>query len=413
MEKNAYNIAIIGAGLSGLAAAIRAEESGHKTIVIESSNKPGGRVKTDEIDGFLLDHGFQVLLSGYSKANEMFDIQALNLGYFGSGALITDDSGSFKVGDPLRDAGMLLPMIFSRVGSISDKFKMFKLTRELKSATESDVFSASGTTLDFLRRYGFSETIISRFFKPFFGGIFLERELQTPAAMFSFVFKTFSSGYAALPENGMQELSNQLAGRLKETSIRFNSRVESLNQDGVITLSDGTTINAKKIIVACDPRRLVPQIDQKLNYQHTTTVFFKGSDSLKEMKGLIGLDAKEKSTINNYARHDEVQPSVAPKGFSLWSVTTRRFREKEANVKRDLANLIGCAPDQLVHIKSYHIEKALPQIQSPVLDLPPEQTQLTSNIYLAGDYLVNASIDGALRSGCSAAEAVTETLDIV
>ncbi|MFN2429879.1 MAG: NAD(P)/FAD-dependent oxidoreductase [Cryomorphaceae bacterium] len=413
MENKEFNIAIIGAGLAGLAAAVRAEESGHRTIVLESSDRAGGRVKTDYVEGFLLDHGFQVLLSGYTKAAEMLNFEALKLGYFGSGAEITDEKGSFKVGDPLRDAAMALPMIFSRVGGISDKLKMYRLTQDLKNKTENEVFNTTGTTIEFLKNYGFSDKIIHQFFKPFFGGIFLEHNLETPAAMFAFVFRTFSVGYAALPKNGMQDLSNQLKSKLRETSIRYNAQVVSLKQNGEITLANGSTIYAKKVILACDPSGLMPQLDQNLSYQKTTTIFFKGSDTLKRMKGLIGLDARAESTINNYARHDEVQPSTAPKGFSLWSVTARRYEEDETAVAKDLASLIGCSPRDFTHLKSYHIGKALPVIESPVFDLPPEQTQMTSNIYLAGDYLVNASIDGALRSGYRAAEAVTETLDLV
>ncbi len=414
MENRKYNIVIIGGGLSGLAAAVAAEESGHRTLLVEASDSLGGRVKTDKVDGFLLDHGFQVLLSSYKKAAEMFDLEALKLGRFGPGAYITDEKGSFVISDPLRDFSKLIPMAFSRVGSIGDKLKIWKLTRSLASMSDAEIFKGDLTTLEYLRKLDFSENIIQNFFVPFFGGVFLERKLETPAAMFRFVFDAFAKGDACLPANGMQELGQQLARKLKSTDIRLSTRVKSLTTQGIITLDDGEEIEAKKVIVACDPGAILPQMDRKLQYRHTTTMYFAGDLKLKKMNKLIGLDARRDSPINNYARHDEISTSYAPEGKSLWSVTVRDgVKGLKASVQAALAELIGCQAEDLSFLKDYMISKALPMVPNPQLDVPAEQMQLTENVYLAGDYLLNASIDGALRSGLRTAEAVTETLDLV
>ncbi len=414
-KREEVEIVIIGAGLSGLTAALECEKAGHSPVLLEATDRPGGRVKTDAVNGYLLDRGFQVLLTAYEKSNEVFDMEALDLGTFASGALITDDQGSFRISDPLRDSGKLLEMAFSRVGTLGDKYNMWRLTRKLQAQTSDEVFADDGlTTMEYLRKFGFSPKIIGNFFVPFFGGIFLERKLDTPASMFRYVFRYFSIGAAGLPAKGMGALPDQLAARLSRTDLRVKSPVESVTQEGLVTLKSGERLSAKKVIIACDPKRILPQMDEAQKYRSTVTMFFGGSDKLKNMRRTIGLDARSKSPINNYCRHDEVQPGCAPSGKSLWSVTVRDGSDAtHLQVAEVLGKLVGAKPGELTHIKTFRIPKALPAVESPKNDLPAEQTQIGSHIYLAGDYLLNGSIDAALRSGIRAAEAVTETLDLV
>jgi phytoene dehydrogenase-like protein len=231
--------------------------------------------------------------------------------------------------------------------------------------------------------------------------------------MFRFVFRNFALGSACLPAKGMQELPNQLLNRLHQTQIRFNVPVSKVDQSAVVTLQNGEEIRAKKVIVACNPEAVLPQMKDDQPFHRTTTMYFSGSASLKKMNRTIGLDARKNSPINNYCRHDEVQPSCAPKGKSLWSVTVRdQVNGSAPEEAASLSELIGCQPKELSHLHSYFIKKALPIVASPRYDLPAEQTQIGPHIYLAGDYLLNGSIEAALRSGIRAAEAVTETLDL-
>lgn len=415
VEHKSYDIVIVGAGLAGLAAAVECEKKGFDVLLLESTDRVGGRIKTDEVEGFKLDHGFQVLLTAYEKVNEVLDMQALGLQEFSSGAHITDDSGNFSIADPLRDKGKMLEMTFSRVGSLKDKIKMWQLTRNLRKRGSDEVFDGeSQNTMVYLKGLGFSERIIKNFFQPFFGGIFLERSLLTPAAMFRYVFRYFSLGGAGLPANGMQALPQQLEARLGKTELRLKCAVEGVSQEGVLTLKSGESIAARKVIIACDPKRILPQMDQQMEYRSTVTMYYAGSKNLRSMKRTIGLDARRKSPINNYCRLDEIQPSYAPQGQSLWSVTVRDgVQSTHLQVAEALTGLLRCKPGDLRHVKTYRIPYALPVVAMPRNDIPAEQTQLGSHVYLAGDYLLNGSIDAALRSGFRAAEAVTETLELV
>ena len=128
-EKKIY---IVGAGLSGLIAALELEKVGFAPILLEATDRVGGRMKTDEIDGFRLDHGFQVLNTAYPEAKKYLDYKALSLKNFDPGAVIFDGVDSYVITDPLRSPLKIVGMAFSKVGTFLDKVKMFALTQELK-----------------------------------------------------------------------------------------------------------------------------------------------------------------------------------------------------------------------------------------------------------------------------------------
>ena len=412
-NENQFDVIIVGAGVAGLVAAKKCEELNYSVLLLEADDQVGGRVQTDQIGGFNLERGFQVLIDTYEKAKELLDFESLNLHKFQPGARIYDERGSFSIADPMRKITALPRTALSRVGSVSDKLKMLSLSQKLQAQSLDEVFEGKRqATLNYLKEYGFSDKIIQNFFKPFFGGIFLERELSTDAAMFRFVFRNFSKGSACLPADGMGEIPKQLLDKLTSTKIRLDTKVAKVNQKPSIELADGSIIEAGKIIIACNPDHLLTQLDQELQWNHTTTMYFSGEKNLPLLKGTIGLDARKKSSINNFARHDEVVPNCAPSDRSLWSVTLRE-EQKEGEVKRDLAAILKVEPSRFEFLKSYHIKHALPKVDIPTLDLPAEQTQISQHVHLAGDYLTNASIDGAMRAGESAAKAVTETLELI
>lgn len=260
MDKKAYNIHIIGAGLSGLIAAQVLEQKGYHPTIIEATDRVGGRVKTDLIEGYQLDHGFQVLLTEYPMAKKYLDYKALELQKFYSGAVLFNDGKQKTIGDPLRNPSLLLKTLAANVGSFSDKLKILKLNAALKKKTLSAIFNAPETsTLKLLTTYGFSQNIIQNFFKPFFSGIFLEPKLATSSRMFEFVYKMFGTGYASLPKAGIEAIPKQLKTKLKNTSWLFNSRVERV-EDGKVVLSDGQELQSHFAIIATTPDQLISNL---------------------------------------------------------------------------------------------------------------------------------------------------------
>lgn len=404
-----YDVIIVGAGISGLICAIELEKRNYKPLIIEATDRVGGRVKTDQTDGWPLDHGFQVLLTEYPEAKAYLDYEALDLKYFKPGAVIFNENKKYSISDPLREPSSVLKMLFSPVGSLADKLRMAKLTQTVKKKTLEDIFnSPEKTTQEYLQEKGFSDKILSQFFKPFFGGIYLENELNTPSRMFEYVFKMFSIGQAAIPSKGIEEIPKQLKSKLKNTTFRFDTSVEKI--DTQIHLKNGEKLQVNKVIIATQPEQLIGGLGEPPRYQSVANLYFKCKKSVLDQPA-IALVPEERLLINNF--YEINQLAHTPGSDKLISVSVNEF-EKEKNlemkVAEELAQLTNQQAADFEHIKTFTIYKALPEITDLKNEMQPSAVKLNDNIYLAGDYLLNGSLNAAMKSGRIAAEAVANSL---
>ena len=244
--------AIIGGGLAGIVAARQLCAAGLRCQLLESSNQLGGRVRTDEVDGFLLDRGFQVFLTAYPEAQATLDYERLQLCRFAPGALIRYGGRFRPFVDPWRNPSRLLSTALSPVATWSDKWRVTRFRRDTTQGGLAQIYQRpERKTIDLLRERGFSEVIIERFFRPFLGGVFLDRELITSSRMCEFVFRMFALGDAAIPAKGMQQIPRQLAEGLPAGVVRLDSSVASLERREVI-LASGERLRPRVVIVATD-----------------------------------------------------------------------------------------------------------------------------------------------------------------
>ncbi len=403
-------IYIIGAGISGLVAAIELEKAGFTPVILESSGEIGGRMKTDSVDGFLLDHGFQVLNTAYPEAKKYLDFGQLHLKNFDPGAVIFDKTESYIITDPLRNPLKIVGMAFSKVGTFLDKVKMFTLTQELKKKSNEEIFKEpSVPTLQYLKNYGFSDLVITNFFKPFFRGIFLEKHLNTSSRMFEFIFKMFSLGNAAVPAKGMGEIPKMLRSQHSKTQIFFNSLVKQVVGKS-IHLANGDIIEADRIIIATQPDHVMPQLQGQFPpAQKVINLYFSLQRSFMA-RPMIGLLAGEGYLVNNLVFMDDVSDAYSPTDRSLLSVTVLEttLSEKELikAVQLELELISGVKADYFKFLKSYYINYALPAVDDLKYSIASTECKITDHVYLAGDYLLNGSINAAMTSGRIAAEAV-------
>ena len=407
MEKQ---IVIIGAGVSGLVAALQLEEKGYKAQIFDGDSKIGGRVQSDSVDGYALDRGFQVLLTAYPLAKKYLDFKALDLKAFRPGAYVFKKDKRYAIGDPLRDFSLLWGTLFSNVGTVTDKLKIFKLTSELKKKSIDAIFSEKGcTTLDYLVQYGFSKAIIQDFFKPFFSGIFLETELSTPSVMFEFIFKMFGEGKAAVPKAGIQAIPNQLASNLKQTRIETSKKVNTVIGT-TLTFEDGTTQDFDYCIIATDAAQLIPNLaGNDLKWKHTQTLYFTVKTNEVFEKQMIGLASTTLNTLINSVCFPEAQNT----NLKLLSVSVVKSYNKTpedlvTHVSKELETHFNIKVVQ--HLKTYTISKALPDLEDVRYTMRPSESQLTSTVFLAGDTLLNGSLNAAMLSGELAAKAVHEKI---
>ena len=412
MKKTSSKIHIIGAGVSGLIAAQVLENYGYQPTIIEATNSVGGRVKSDLVNGYSLDRGFQVLLTSYPAAKKYLDFETLTVQKLLPGAVIFKNGKAQTIGDPLRSISLLIPTLFSSIGSLSDKLKILKLNTLLKKKNVDTIFKEDEkTTFQYLKDIGFSEEMIQTFFKPFFSGIFLEPNLDTSSRMFEFVYKMFGEGLAVLPKVGIQAISDQLKDNLKNTKILLNSEVASLKDKGII-LKDGSEIESDFTIVATEASPLVANLkNQETRWKTCDTLYFETSKRIIS-RPLIGLIADEKALMNNLFYHTSIKSATQGKGelLSVTIVKNHDLSEKKLiqKITKELEDLCGIT--DTTFIKRYQIKKALPKLDDLQYEISSTETKLTSSIFLAGDQLLNGSLNAAMISGERAAMGVIGTL---
>ncbi|WP_047245336.1 FAD-dependent oxidoreductase [Maribacter thermophilus] len=414
MKTESPKIAIIGAGVSGLIAALNLEEHGYSPVIYEKTDRVGGRIKTTIFDGYQLDHGFQVLLDAYPMATKYLDYDSLELQKFLPGAQVFKDGTSVVIGDPLREPNLLFSTLFSGIGNSRDKWKILKLNKSLKNKSIEEIFGQPETsTIEYLNGIGFSKDIINSFLKPFFSGIFLEPNLETSSRMFQFVYKMLGMGQAAIPKAGIETIPIQLKNRLQSTTFKFNTTVKSC-RNGELLFSDDTKVFPDYTIIASEAPLIMPNLKtQQIAWHSCDTLYF--TSPKKAIKNpMIGLIANDQALINHLFYHTSLQ--CLQKGDNeLLSVTVVKKHDLTEyqliqKVKEELKQFAGIEVDR--YLKNYRIKKAIPITKDLRYAMTPTETRLTDRIFLAGDYLLNGSLNAAMISGETAAKGVMEVISM-
>jgi phytoene dehydrogenase-like protein len=410
METDA-EILIVGGGLAGLRCACLLEAAGAAYRLFEAGDGWGGRVRTDQHpEGFLLDRGFQVFLTAYPESLPLFDYEALDLGPFLPGALVRVGDRFHRVSDPWRDPRGLGPTLRAPVGSLADKLRigLFRFDA-CRGATDALWTRPDRSALEELRRRGFSERIIQRFFRPFFGGIFLDPELETSARMMTFVFRMFSGGNAALPAAGIGSVADQLARRLAPERLHLNQPVAAVRADG-ITLADGRNLPAAAVVLATDPvaaARLRGRPEPPM--RSTAVVYFSAPES-PHREPLLVLDGDGDGL-------SDAQPGYSPDDRALVAVSVVRDPEQACRppgieaIRDQLGSWYGRAAVRSWELLGTHrVPAALPLQRPGELRPGTRPVREPDGLYACGDYCETGSVNGALASGRRAAEAVLARL---
>lgn len=401
---------VVGGGLAGLSCARNLHDSGLEILLLEAADGLGGRVRTDVVDGFLLDRGFQVLQMAYPDAQRILDYEKLALHSFVPGALIRTQRGWASMIDPWRRPGKCWQTLFNEVGSFSDRLRLGRLRWSLRGELTS-MASSDKTTVEFLREEcGFSQDFIERFLRPWISGMFFDEALDTSAAFFQFIFKMLASGDAALPTDGMQAIPKQIAAGLPEANIWLNSEVTRVDTHHVTTQS-GDTIEASAVVLAVDGRQAERMSGIALGNVEfgATTCFYYAASHAPPIGKTLALNGQGTGPISNVCVPSNVAPSYAPSDFSLICVSIRGSQRRRENLEREvqsqLQNWFGDATESWRLLRRYDIPHAVPR-QKPGTFPSALPSELSNGLFICGDYRDSASIQGALESGRKAAEAV-------
>ena len=417
-------ILVVGAGVAGLTCAKVLLEAGREVRVLEASDHVGGRVWTDHsADGFLLDRGFQVLFTAYPGARRQLDFKALRLREFSPGVVLIRNGAWHLFGDPWQQLSLLGSTLSNPLLTFGDKLRTTRLRgyarrRSLEAIFQGHMRGDDKSAYAELRRRHFSDSgFIDSFARPFFGGIFLDRELSTSARMLLFVFKMLSSGKTVIPEQGMGVIAEQLAAMLPPRSLLLETRVEGIvRADGRavgVILTGGEEMQGDAVVIATDAetaRQFVPELPAT-EVVPVTCVYFGSTQSLYSGPRLL-LNANPDAFVNQAVQISNVSPAYAPKGQHLLSVTVLGIPELDdaALAARCMEEIAPWFPGKdlgkVRHLATYRIRLA--QFRQPpgMFTALPSNETATQGLVLAGEYTESSSIQGAIASGEKAAERV-------
>ena len=404
-------VIIVGAGMAGLSCAVHLQAAGLNLRLIDSSDGVGGRVRTDVVDGFLLDRGFQVYLDAYPETGALLDLKALDLRAFEPGALVFDGKRLERLMDVFRRPTSAWASLTAPIGGFIDKLRVGLMRTQILGSTLEQIANREDrTTESYLRGRGFSEAVIDTFFRSFYGGIFLESELRTSSRMFEFTFKMFGQGSATLPAKGMGEIPKQLAARLPLDSISLNQKVVSLDSHSV-TLSSGEQIHGRAVVLATNAAAvgsLLSELKESMpDWRSVTNLYFCAPSSpIKE--SIICLNGSGEGVVNNVCALTDASPDYSPDQRALISVSVLGLHPEESlpgKVQQELMGWFGECVGEWSHLRTDLIPKALPE-QAPSAQKDKVGFIQQNGIYVCGDHATSASIEGAVISGKHVAEAI-------
>uniref|UniRef100_E6QJ23 Amine oxidase, flavin-containing n=1 Tax=mine drainage metagenome TaxID=410659 RepID=E6QJ23_9ZZZZ len=421
------DVVIVGAGLAGLACAQQIAAAGMSVRLLEAASAPGGRIRTDQVDGFLLDRGFQVLLTEYPEAQSILDYESLKLRQFLPGALVRQAGSFHRFADPFREPAKALGFLFDSIVPLRDKLLVARLRSECLHLTTERVFaSEEESTREYLRRFGFSPFITERFFQPLFGGVFLERNLSTSARWFRWLFSIFARGHAAVPRLGMERLPQQLAARLPDQTLRLNSSVTQLekSENGwFVGTESGAKYLAKRLVMATpEPQtRLLmaslrtPGVAPNRVWNRTTTIYYAASHApVDEPVVVLNGDGPSAGPVNHLAVMSLVSADYAPPGAHLVCAnivgaapeSDEAMQKLESEVRAQMRRWFGDPVNRWNVLAGYPVAHALPMQTSLQ---PFHSAPVDSGVLICGDHVASSSIQGALVSGRMAAARILDT----
>ena len=407
---------IIGGGLAGLSCAIKLTKAGKSVTLLEATDRVGGRVRTDVIDGYTLDHGFQVLLTAYPACRELLDYPALRLRAFDPGALVRHGGKFSLLGDPWRRPSQAFSTALSPVGTLGDKLRIARLRKASNRGSLDELYSRTPqTTLERLEQSGFTPPMIDQFFRPFMGGVFLEESLSTSSRMLEFVFRMFSSGDIAIPADGMGAIPRQLAESLPRGTIELQRTVSKVS-DRSVTLTNGETLTADNIVVATESSAAARLLDiEKLETKWSSaTTFYFAAEQTPDKRKLLMLRGDERGVVQTAVVLSNIASEYAPAGKSLISVSVSDADHDtdtetlDQLIRTQLSGWFGDQVSKWNRLHVYRVPYGLPKtdLETIVGSVDGPSVGAVDGVYVCGDHRETPSIQGAMNSGIRAAAAI-------
>ncbi len=407
-----HDVVVIGAGLAGLTAARTLAAAGLEVAVLEASDGVGGRVRTDVVDGYRLDRGFQILLTAYPELSRWLDLDALRLASFDPGAEVRVDGRFHRVGDPRRRPADVLSTVRAPIGTWADKVRVLALAASVTRGPAADLLRRPDrSTLERLDDAGFGPLIIERFFRPLFAGIQLDPALEVSSRRFEIILRMLAVGAAAVPALGMGAIPEQLAAGLPRGVLRLDAPVERVEGTSA-WLGDGTQVRGRALVVATSGPVAADLLGlDDPGSRPVAAIWYTAARPPRPGKALL-LDGDRSGPAANVAVMSEVAPTYAPPGRSLVVAAVPGPAALAPGIADDttdqLRTWFGPQVEGWDVIRVDVIPHGQPDQRPPLH--PRQRIALGGRRYVCGDHRDTASIQGAMFSGRRTAERILTDL---
>ena len=376
-----FNCIVIGAGLSGLTAARDLQDQGKSVLVLEASERVGGRVKSDYRNGFIFDHGFQVINPRYPEVVRSGVIKELDF---------KSISGSIKMADLDKKFGYHPSTFSNTFGSPIEKLNLLAF---ICNPRVNNRFEFGHYINRFPKLY-------LKALKPFLTGVFLTNPELIAADVAQEILRSFIKSLPGLPANGVGAFSEKLAEPIKD--LQLSTKVEKISGN-LVTTNQGS-FEGKYIVVATgatSAHQLVGN-SQQVKMLTSTTMYFSTSDRLKSAKNLV---VSSKSKLVNSLVLNRISKNYAPAGTNLISATSLQpLSDRE--FRSELEGIWGCGTSSWLELARYEIKESLP------LHLPGRSRkgnlQISDNLFVIGDHMGTPSQQGAMHSGARVAKLINQ-----
>lgn len=409
------DVVVVGAGLAGLRAARTIGVTGRPVVLCESSDGVGGRVRTDVVDGFLVDRGFQILNTSYPALRASVDLDALDLHRFVPGAAVRGpDGGLHTLADPLRAPSRLASTATDRLLPLAAKARIGALAaRSVLVGPQRQARAAERSTADELAAWGLDGPATDRFLRPFLQGVLGDADLETSSRVFSLFWRSFARGDLTLPARGIGAVPAQLAGRLPDGTLHLGTPVTEVvaGPRGPAVRTAHGTVRAGAVIVATeggDASALLgaDRLPTPRRFALTTSYHVTDEPPTQQPpRPLLHLDGAGGPVVNTMVLTAAV-PSYSPDARHLVASTVLGAEPlPDATLRRELARIWGTATDRWDALGTVRIPHALPAATVPTPPGLRRPVDLGGGVFVAGDHRDTPSVQGALVSGRRAAAA--------
>ncbi|MEJ2870790.1 NAD(P)/FAD-dependent oxidoreductase [Actinomycetospora sp. OC33-EN08] len=403
------DVLVVGAGLAGLNAARTVARSGRSVLVCEASDGVGGRVRTDTVDGFLVDRGFQILNTSYPALRAAVDLSALDLHPFVPGAAVRTEDGTLH--HVARRPSWLPRTAVTRLLSLRGKLGVAAFTaRSVLTPPQRQAAAPERSAADDLARFGLHGADVDRFLRPFLSGVLGDGELATSSRVVSLFWRTFALGDLTLPGRGIGAMTTHLAARLPAGTVRLDTPVRAVAPGRVTT--DHGPVRAGAVIVATEGTDAAALLDGRVEAPRpfALTSHYHVTDEPPTRRGLLHLDGTGGPIVNTMVLTAAV-PSYSPDHRHL-VVSTVLGAEPlpEPRLRAELERIWGVGTARWEHLATRPIPHALPPALPPTPAGLRRPVDLGDGLLVAGDHRDTPSVQGALVSGRRCAQAALAAL---